>query len=110
MINTTSPNSPIRWDRCRIVAFEDAAWHENGICDGRHYRVYTMRQIHGLKMLPDAAGRRRHVFLACVHQDGEFRLLGAAPTLRSAKRQCEEHARKLVGRESTDRPTVRAFC
>lgn len=76
--------SAIRWSKVRVVAFEDAAWDEDGFGGIGRYRVYAMRQIHGLKLLPDAAGRRRLVYLACVHVDGAFRLLGTGATLRSA--------------------------
>ena len=81
----------IRWSRVRVVAFEDAAWHEDGFGGIGRYRVYAMRQIHGLKVLPDAAGRRRLVYLACVHLDEAFRLLGTGATLHGAQTLCARY-------------------
>jgi len=54
----------IGWSRVRVVAFEDAAWHEDGFTVSGRYRVYAMLQIHGLKVLSYAACRRRLVYLA----------------------------------------------
>jgi hypothetical protein len=88
----------IRWSHVRVVAFEDAAWHEDGFTASGRYRVYAMRQIHGLNVLPDAAGRRRLVYLACVHRDGAFRLLGSGATLRSAQAVCARYEQRFQAR------------
>lgn len=96
----------IRWSRVRVVAFEDAAWHEDGFAESGRYRVYAMRQIHGLNVLPDAAGRRRLVYLACVHRDGAFRLLGTGASLRSAQALCARYEQKFQARTKALEPTI----
>lgn len=98
--------SIIRWSKVRVVGFEDAAWHEDGFGGIGRYRVYAMRQIHGLKVLPDAAGRRRLVYLACVHRDKAFRLLGTGTTLRSAQALCARYEQKLQVRDVVLDPKV----
>lgn len=85
----------MRWGT-RTVAFTDVDWHQDGFERSiLRSRIYAVRRVLDLELMPRDNGQRRCIYLACigstVRGKFQFGLLSTHKAAGAARRACERY-------------------